>query len=155
MSIPHITSNGSCECQQSKFVVDAKPLMRAICHCTICQEFNDAPFGDIVIVKRSGIDLDSNHKVEFKSYASPPIVKRGKCTECGKPAIEFFRIPPFPDCAIIPTANLADSSNVPDAQMHVFYNRRVNDADDQLPKYNGYLPSQTAFFMQLIRGSFA
>lgn len=155
MAIQHITQSGSCECQQSKFSINAKPLLRAICHCTICQQFNNAPYSDVVVVKGSGVVMDEPHKVEFKSYASPPIVKRGKCSECGKPAIEFFQIPPFPKYAIIPSDNLADVAALPDPQMHIFYDRRVADIDDSLPKYSGYFPSQFAFTKCLVRGSFS
>jgi hypothetical protein len=153
--VTHLKQSGGCECQKSRFAIDAKPLARAFCHCTICQQFNDAPYSDVVVVKGSGVTMDDAHKIEFKSYASPPIVKRGKCSECGKPAIEFFRIPPFPQYAIIPSAAFSDTAALPNPQMHIFYDRRVADINDPLPKHSGYFPSQLAFMGCLIRGSFA
>lgn len=150
-----IQQSGSCECRKSQFSINAKPLVRALCHCTICQEFNDAPYSDVFVVRSSGVTVEPDNKVVFKSYSSPPLVQRGKCSECGKPAIEFFRIPPLPKYAIIPAANMENTEALPAPQMHMFYNSRVADVNDKLPKYSGYLSSQLAFTRCLLKGSFS
>ena len=38
--------------------------------------------------------------------------------------------------------------------MHLFYNRRIDDIDDDLPKYNGFVQSQTMMVKELAKGLF-
>jgi hypothetical protein len=61
-------------------------------------------------------------------------------------------LPLMPKLVVIPTANIQDSSQIPMPIMNIFYNSRVADVDDTLPKYQGYLKSQLAFFGSLLKG---
>jgi len=140
-----INAQGQCPCGETQFKILGKPIIRAKCHCTICQEFNQAPYGDIVIFRNKDIQLPEDNKVAFKAYAFPPVVKRGKCTACNQPAIEFI-----PGLTIVPSQNLKDSDLLPEVSFHSFYHRRVEDANDDLPKYSGYLKSQVFFMGKLI-----
>lgn len=137
-----------CSCGATKFTVKREPLFRAICHCTICQEFNEADFGDIAIYRAKDVEMPADGLVDYKSYASPPIVKRGKCTACGKPAVEYMKAPGMPKLVFVPSENVAGGVPVEPA-MHVFYNRRKADAQDGLPKHSGYWKSQFAFMKRL------
>jgi len=134
-----------CPCGETTFTVKGAPLLRSICHCTICQEFNEAPFADICIVKNSAVSLDNPDNIEYKTYGKPAIVPRGKCKTCGKPAIEFIETPLGKLVAIIPSGNFPDQDALPPISCHGFYNRRQADADDSLPKFNGYLASQAGW----------
>lgn len=125
--------------------------MRAICHCTICQAFNQAPFADICVLKASDVDLPDNHTVDFRKYRKPPALQRGKCKTCDKPALEYFRMGPFPDFVFIPAGTFPQHADLPEPALHMFYNRRVGDIDDGLPKYNGYWPSHLATLGALIK----
>jgi hypothetical protein len=40
--------------------------------------------------------------------------------------------------------NFADQSSLPVAGFHIFYDRRVADVADELPKYSGYWKSEWA-----------
>lgn len=143
-------SSGQCECGENKFKISGKPILRAICHCEICQEFNSAPFGDITIFKTKDIDLPKDNTVVFKAYTTPPMVQRGKCKSCGKPTIEFLKMPLSPALTIVPTKNLSNQQDVLEPSFHSFYHRRKADADDNLPKYSGFLRSQVGFMTRLI-----
>lgn len=145
-----------CSCDSARFRVHGQPLLRAICHCTICQAFNEAPFADIALFRARDVDPPAEGKVSFDTYRPPPNVQRGKCVSCGKPAIENLQLPLLPAMVIVPTTNFTDQAALPPPAMHVFYNRRVADVDDDLPKYSGYWRSQMVFTAkvlgQLIRG---
>lgn len=101
--------------------------------------------------------MAEDHRVEFRTYRSPPAVQRGKCTVCDEPAIEFLRMPPMPGLAIVPSVNFLGESVLPEPACHIFYHRRVADIDDALPKYSGYWRSQLAMGSRLamaaMRGS--
>lgn len=138
-----------CECGQVRYGLQAQPLIRAFCHCTICQAFNQAPFADICIFRARDVDMPDDVLVRYKAWQSPKIVQRGVCTACEKPIVERLNMPLLPNYVATPTATLQDKSLIPDASLHVFYHSRVADVDDELPKYSGYLRSQTAFLRQL------
>jgi hypothetical protein len=82
--------------------------------------------------------------VEFKTYRFPPILQRGRCVSCGRPAIEYLKIFPMPRIVLVPSANIDDKELVPEPSIHIFNDTRVADIQDELPKYNGYLKSQFA-----------
>jgi hypothetical protein len=137
--------NCRCHCGKTRFHVRGPPLFRGFCHCTICQAFNQAPFADITLFRGRGVDMPDSTLVEYKTYRAPPAVQRGKCRSCGRPVVESLRIFPMPRLIIIPTANILDSVIVPGPSLHIFYDRRVADVDDGLPKFSRYWPSQSAF----------
>ncbi|MDX1498066.1 MAG: GFA family protein [Salinisphaeraceae bacterium] len=145
---------GHCECGKSRFTIHGKPLIRGYCHCTICQQFNQAPFSDISVYRQSDVDMPEDDLVEYKVYQKPAFVQRGKCKTCGKPAIEKLRLPGLPKMVIVPNQNVQDASLLPEPQLHAFYDSRVADVEDGLPKYSGYLASQTVFTFKMIAGLF-
>lgn len=146
-----MSTNASCQCGEAAFEIHGAPLMRGYCHCTICQRFNEAPYGDITIFRRRDVALPDESKVAYHNYTSPPMVDRGKCVACGKPAVECLSLPMMPDLVIVPSANIRDESLRPAPAMHIFYDTRQADVDDGLPKHAGFLRSQLAFSWQLIR----
>lgn len=140
-----------CPCGATQFTVSGTPLVRAICHCTICQSFNASPYADITVFSNGQVDLPSDHPVEFREYRKPPAVQRGKCSVCDKPAIEYLRLPVLPDIVFVPSANFVDQSILPAPSLHIFYASRVADIQNDLPRYKGYWPSQAGFMRHLLK----
>lgn len=146
-----MTHLSQCECGTTKIEVTGKPIIRAVCHCSICQEFNQAAFADITAFYADDVDVPEGSDIEFKTYTkSPTAVPRGKCKQCGKPAIEQMNIPGFPKMILIPSDNFADQSVLPAASLHMFYHRRVANLNDGIPKYSSFLSSQLGFVRYLI-----
>lgn len=139
-----------CECGNTKATINGPAIVRGYCHCTICQEFNQAPFADITLFRARDVDWPPKGQVVYRSWKKPPIVMRGRCKDCGKPAIEEMRLPGFPRIAIVPTMNLEGA--VPSPSMHVFYQSRVADVDDELPKISGFFRSEIHFMYQVVAG---
>lgn len=139
-----------CQCASSSFSILGSPITRMYCHCTICQEFNNAAYGDVTIFLSKNIQLHNRDTVEFKQYKSPPAVQRGKCTSCGSPFIEFFELPLFPSLTIIPSNHIPQGEFLPAPAFHAFYHRRVADINDSLPKHSGYIKSQMALGAKLV-----
>jgi hypothetical protein len=142
--------NCQCSCGKARFNVRGHPMFRGFCHCTICQAYNDAPYADITLFRAKHVDMPRAGSVEYKTYRAPPAVQRGKCIACGRPAVEFIHIFPMPKLIIVPSANILDPALVPKPALHIFYDSRVADVDDDLPKFQGYLSSQLAFGRQLV-----
>lgn len=143
-----------CSCGEVEFTVTSKPLFRGYCHCTICQQFNDAPYADITVFTADNLDVLSIPNVDFKVYQNPPLVRRGKCTSCGNPAVEAIRIMPLPRLVVVPSNNVRDQSLLPEPSIHIFYHRKVEEFNDQLPKHHGFIKSQLAFSNKLMGALF-
>ncbi len=137
-----VEQNGQCQCGDTTFTIKNKPIIRLLCHCNICQEFNHAPYGDVAIFLSKDVEMKKHNKVHYKKYKMPPAIQRGKCTTCDKPAVEMIKLPMLPGFTIIPSANIPTGDFLPDPSMHIFYHRRVNDINDNLPKISGFLKSQ-------------
>lgn len=144
------TTKCSCECGSVSYSVPDKPLLRMYCHCTICQKFNDAAFGDIFVYRASDIEKPEATLVKFDTYRPPPNVQRGKCASCARPAIEVLEMPLLPSLILVPGNMQKDNGTLPKAKGHVFYESRLEDMQDDLAKHSGYLKSQLVFGKHLL-----
>ncbi len=145
-----IQMTGSCGCGQAKFSMVGRPLLRAYCHCRICQAFNQSAYADIAVFYAKDILLKNEDNIAFRVHQQPPLLKRGTCKSCGKPAIERLNIPLMPGMVIIPSSNIHDPAFLPEPALHIFYHRRTADMTDVLPKHNGFLNSQARFSLALV-----
>ena len=138
-----------CDCSAVQFTIDGPPLFRILCHCTICQAFNDAAFADIVVYRARQVAAPSAEQVHFDRWRPPPNVQRGVCTACEQPIIEQFRAPLMPSLTMVPAARI--DGDLPPPCGHLFYEHRRDDAKDDLPRHHGYWASQWAFMRALFR----
>ena len=144
----------ACPCGATTFHATAKPLLRFICHCTICQAVYQKPFADIVAFRLGDVVASEAHPVSFKRHRLPPAVNRGVCPACNAPAFGHLSLLPGYGFTFVPTANLRDGVEVPGASLHSFYDRRQHDVADDLPKVSGYWPSQWAVSTRLMAARF-
>lgn len=144
-------SKASCACGAAKFDISLAPLIRLFCHCSICQKFNQANYADVSVFRAKDVELPPPDSVEFETFRPPPAVQRGRCVACATPAIELVHLPPMPKLVIVPSANVQNGNLLPSPGFHMFYDSRVEDIDDRLPKYSGYLRSQSAFMLRLMK----
>lgn len=153
---PTTPGNFCCPCRAAQFTVQARPLMRFICHCRICQSVYRAPFADVTAFMASALSVSTPEKVIFRRLRPPPAVSRGACTECGSPVVGFLRLAPLVKLGFVPTRNLAGLAETPEPKLHIFYDRRVADVTDALPKVSGYWASElavtSAVLRRLVRG---
>lgn len=144
--------NCVCPCGATKFEIRAAPRLRMLCHCTLCQRFNKAPFADILVYRARDVEMPPSGTVEFTTLKPPPNVRRGKCASCGAPAIETFHAPLLPKLTMVPRTMHRADAELPEPAAHFFYETRIEDAEDALPKHKGFVPSQLAFFKYYLRG---
>ncbi|NIY84382.1 GFA family protein [Vibrio hepatarius] len=143
--------HATCQCGACSFeLAESTAVARFICHCTICQQFNNNRFADVTLFKAKALQSSSYDNVEFKKYRLPPNINRGVCKLCGEPALEIGGVGPV-KIAFIPTNNFKDSGELPPPAIHMFYHRRIEDIVDDLPKYEGYVSSELAV-MKLMYG---
>ena len=154
--LPHVLTKQAmnpvectCSCGATRFQTVGAPLFRIFCHCTICQQFNNAPFADILVHRAADVALPPATAVSFDTYKPPPNVQRGRCATCGQPAIVVFAAPVLPRLVTILRPMFGSDAELPAPVAHLFYDRRVSDVDDPYPKHKGYFRSQIAFLQYL------
>lgn len=151
MSSEFIPQEGSCSCSSNTYTINNKPIGRFICHCTICQEFTGQAYNDVTILLKSDVSKLNLIRTKFRRWKLPPNISRGLCTRCNKPSIETAV---GGNLILIPTTNLPNVAALPEPSMHLFYNRRVQDMDDDLPKCNGFVQSQAMTVKALAQGMY-
>lgn len=134
----------SCPCGETKISFSGEPLVRVLCHCKICQAVYDAPYADFVIMRSQQIAKPVDPAIQFRKHRSPPAVNRGVCPSCNKPVVAFMPLAPFFGMSFVPTANLPAGAKQLEPALRTFYDRRLEDANDSLPKVSGYWSSQWA-----------
>ena len=146
--------NQECECQcgKTKFTIKGKPIIRMVCHCQTCQEFNQADFGDVTLFLSKDLELHNEASVNFKTYQKPPAVLRGKCIHCETPTIERLNLPLGASVTIIPSKLIPLGERLPKISGHIFYHRRVNDVNDTPPKISGFVKSQLFVGAKVVTG---
>lgn len=142
----------ACACGANAFSVKGEPLLRAVCHCHFCQDFNQADFGDFLIYREAQVTFEQDAETAYRSYKKPEIVSRGSCRQCGKPVLEYLRVPLFPRLVFVPTVNHPDKASLQEPALQMFYHRHVRDAGAQTPKYSGYVRSEIQFMGRLLAG---
>lgn len=139
----------SCSCGANTFSFTHAPIAHFVCHCQMCQQYTGKAFSDVVVfLKQDVTDLNIAQST-FKRFKLPPNIRRGVCNVCAKPSIEFGILDQL---VFVPKANLKDVSQIPPESMHIFYHRRQQDVADDLPKYNGFVLSQTVASKLIIQG---
>lgn len=140
-----------CSCGTTAFNIIGPPLFRLRCHCTVCQRFNQSAYGDVVVYDAASVQCPESGTVSFDRYRPPPNISRGKCAKCGDPAIEIVDMPLAPKLVIVPAAMHGPERELPPPEVQIFYDKRVADVEDGVPRYSGYLPSQYAFLKHLLK----
>lgn len=149
MSHEFTPQQGSCSCYSNTYTINNQPIARFICHCTVCQEFTGEAFNDVTVLLKSDVTDLNLIRTNFRRWKLPPNISRGLCTRCNKPSIERGLAG---NLILIPTTNYPDVAALPKPTMHLFYNRRVADINDDLPKYYGLVQSQAMIVKALAQG---
>ncbi len=140
---PQIQLHGGCSCGTFSLETSKAPSGRFVCHCLFCQDFTGEAFSDVSVLRVQNIKVKGTEALIHKKYRLPPNLNRSRCATCGKPAMETMGAGPV-QLVFIPSKNFIEQDLLPPVRRHVFYNRRVADVSDDLPKYSHYLPSQFA-----------
>jgi hypothetical protein len=96
------------------------------------------------------VPLDRVQHVRFERLKKPPALQRGFCRSCGCFVVAYLTYLPFLSLAFVPAARYPGGVQLPEPAMHVFYQFRIADVDDELPKYSRW-PSLFAVFKVILR----
>ena len=144
----------ACLCCSSRFTVAGDPIGRFFCHCTICQKVYRKPFADAVYFWAGSVTVPDDQPIEFRRYRPPPALRRGICARCGNPVVAFLRLAPGFTIAFAPSQNFPRPAELPAPDCHIFYDRRVADIADAVPKLEGYWASEAHVTRTVFGGLF-
>jgi len=150
-----ITQRCACACGASGTHIHGASVARFLCHCTICQSLYKEPWADVMVFRANAITLPESHKLAFRRYRSLPALNRGVCTACGSPVIALTPGPSAIGLAFVPSRTFENPSELPPPTQHIFYDSRIADVDDPLPKISGYWRSEFAVGGMVGRGLLA
>jgi hypothetical protein len=118
-----------------------------------CQTAYGKPFADVTYFSARSVALPAGQPVEFRRHRTPPALRRGKCTKCGNPVASFLG-PALMALAFVPSQNFPKPSELPAPDSHIFYDRRVADIADTIPKVGGYLASEARVTRSILAALF-
>jgi hypothetical protein len=96
------------------------------------------------------VPLGRAEHVRFETLKEPPALQRGFCRSCGCFVMAHTASLPFLSVAFVPAALYPEDVQLPEPEMHVYYESRVADVADDLPKYSKW-PSLLAMLRVLSR----
>jgi len=153
MAEPGFSGALACRCGKVRMRLKRPPLARYYCHCMICQEVYGRPFGDATVAWRFALEIEDPALVVFRRQRSIPFsVRCGTCRFCAGPVVGYTALLPFLDLALLPAHTYRNPADVPAAVGHIFYDSRVGDVADDLPKYGGFLASEWGFARFVLTG---
>lgn len=132
-----------CHCGRVEYEVCADPVDAKICHCRVCQKLHGAPMQWAAIFHKRDVRMtrgfdhlrffNSEH-LEYKRLLPCKV----SCSQCGTLIADEGRRMwlAFPTLFDFRQFSEVPASFQPTC--HIFYQLRVIDVDDQLPKWSGH-----------------
>lgn len=143
-----------CRCGAARVAVSGEPIVRFFCHCRICQKIFGKPCSDVTIFWPRAVALPEAQNLRFQHYRAPPALNRGTCAKCAAPMVGFMALGPLSMAAFLPSQNFPKLEELPRPSRRIFYDRRVADVDDDIPRLEGYRRSN-AYVLGTLLGALA
>lgn len=153
MSTPAPVHHSACPCGHARFTLSATPITRFYCHCLICQRLYGTPYADVSVVPARHVHGPDRDTVAIGRHRPPPALARALCRHCGQPVLGMLGFAGLSLLAFVPSANLAAPALLPPPAAHLFWNRRVSEHADALPRYSGYWRSELAVVATVLRAA--
>jgi hypothetical protein len=122
---------GGCQCGAVRYSISGKPVMAAICHCTMCRRAHAAPAVAWAMYQQGQVTFT---KAQPKAFASSPEAKRSFCEVCGT-QISFTAS--FLPGLIDITVGSLDNPETVKPTLHYWHSKHLSWAEfaDTLPRH--------------------
>lgn len=130
------TYNVHCDCGAVELVITGQPIVHAYCHCVDCRELLNVPYHAVTAWKSRDVRI-ANGVDKLVEYQHPTLdMKRAYCADCGEVLFNTNSM----GWRVVSQwfiAKCSDAGLPPElcSDKHFFYEQRVIDIDDELPKY--------------------
>ena len=128
--------NGGCQCGAVRYQVTGRPVMAAICHCSMCRRANAAPVVAWAMFEESQLSFTLARP---KAYASSPGAVRGFCGACGTQIC--FTAEYLPGLIDITIGSLDEPDSIAPG-LHYWHSERLAWVEfaDELPRHPEFPP---------------
>ncbi len=126
-----------CECGAVAAQLSGSPRVRGHCHCEDCRELLDVPYHSVTAWNSEQVTVTRGSE-SLAEYQHPSLdMKRFFCKHCGETLFNSNAM----DWRIVSQHLIrkCNDGNLPEelsSESHFFYDRRIIDVDDALPKYS-------------------
>ena len=124
-----------CDCNAVELTLNGSPKVHAFCHCEDCRELLQVPYHSVLAWEADQIDINKGEQ-HTRTFQHPSKnMTRVFCTHCGEVLYNTnaagWKL--ISQLLFLKTnGNKLPASYQPNA--HFFYDRRIVDIDDSLPK---------------------
>ena len=125
---------GTCYCGKTRVSVKGAVKSASICHCNTCRKLSGAPFLAQALFSADDVEVSSD--IQMASTQTSKAVTRYRCGACGSPthaSLATFGLTALPLSILVKESTRCPEELRP--QLHLHYDSRVLDVNDQLPKY--------------------
>ena len=125
----------SCDCGAVEFQCEGPPKVRGFCHCEDCRNFLKVPYHSVDAWTSDKVTVTKGED-QIAEYQHPQKgMKRFFCKHCGETVFNSNAM----DWRIVSQllVRRQHAGELPDdlaSQSHFYYDRRIVDIDDDLPK---------------------
>ena len=126
----------SCKCNSVSLTLHKKPIVHAFCHCTDCRDLLDIPYHSVTAWKEENVSFNKG-KDDITIYQHPTLkMQKHFCSFCGEILFNTNGM----NWRVVSQLLISKCNNgiLPEelkSSRHFFYEQRVTDIKDSLPKY--------------------
>jgi hypothetical protein len=134
----------SCGCGRTHIKLDVAPRVRFRCHCRKCQAVYGLPYADALMFRRGQVRPEDPDTLKWiRTIKRSPLV-RGLCRHCDQPVLGLL----FGTLNIVPAGTVTDQDYaLPAPVCDIYYDTRVRDLSDNIPKHVTALSSYIGLTM--------
>lgn len=125
-----------CKCGSVEVLLSNKPIVHAFCHCADCRELLDIPYHSVTAWKEENVSIDKGQ--DAITVFQHPTLKMQKhfCKHCGEVLFNTNSM----NWRVVSQLLIAkcNENELPEelaSNRHFFYEQRVTNINDKLPKY--------------------
>lgn len=140
-----ITVTGKCMCGSVTYELTGKPMMNCLCHCNACSTPLNSSCAVHLLAMTQGCYKITNGDNKLKVFDGNGTLKFYRCTDCGSAVMQGPEKAPFRafyprnfDGYVDGKVNTLPNKYKP--QIHVNYENRLWDTNDELPKFAAFPP---------------
>jgi hypothetical protein len=124
-----------CDCKTIEVEMVGKPRVHAYCHCEDCRELLDVPYHSVVAWDADQVNITAGHDSAVE-YKYPTLeMTRVFCRNCGETVYNTNAMGwRLVSQLLIRKCNDGELPDEFQSNAHFFYDRRIIDIDDPIPK---------------------
>lgn len=126
----------NCDCGSVTVSMSGTPKVHAFCHCKDCRTLLDVPYHSVVAWESDTLTIKSG-KEHAAEYKYPTLeMTRVFCRNCGETVYNTNAMGwKIVSQLLISKCNNGELPEEFQSNSHFFYDRRIINIDDQIPKY--------------------